>query len=162
MRRWHRLGAIALTAGAYLGAAAPFRVDDGNGEWPVGVRALTVVCAIAVVSALAVLAAADAWRRERAVGSASSRLWTRAVLTVVIPVAIAAFLATRHVTWPAGVWASLAIVIAAYTLTLYATFADVLNPRPGSQPAPRPAPGPSTAPVAEAAPASVPVGSPAS
>jgi hypothetical protein len=145
MRRWHRLGAIALTAGAYLGTAAPFRVDDGAGEWPVGVRALTIVSAIAVVAAVALLAATDAWRRERAVGSPASRLWMRAALTVIVPVGLAAFLATRHVMWPAGVWATTAIVIAAYTLTLYATFADVLNPRPGSQPAAAPVPAGSPA-----------------
>jgi patatin-related protein len=136
MRRWHRVGAVALTAGAYLGTAAPFRIGDGAGEWPQAVRVLAVVAAIAVVAGLAMLAAVDAVRRERASGMRSWRMWLGAALTVALPVAIAAFLATRHVTSPAGVWATLAICVAAYTLTLYATFADVLNPRPGRAPLP--------------------------
>jgi hypothetical protein len=164
MRGRHRIGAVALTAGAYLGTAAPFRVDDdGPGEWPTWVWVAAIVAAVCVVVALAALAALDAVRRERAVGSPPWSLWVRAAGTVVVPGLVAAFLATRHVSWPATAWAALSIVIAAYALTLYATFADVLNPRPGAAPAVTAGRGVAVEPVSHVPPATpVAVGSPAS
>jgi hypothetical protein len=143
-----RIIVLLLVAGAYAGTAVPF-VRDG---WPGWVPVLSSVAAVATAAGLALVAALDSWRLARACGKRSRSL-RRLGLPPFIAGAVAFALSFARVPWPRGAWIALAVAAAGYSLTVLATYVDVLQPRPNRDepPARAGSPAPAGRPIQAAA-----------
>lgn len=139
MRRWCRGVVLLLVLGAYAGTAGPF-LWKGSGR----VAVASSVAAAVTAAALAGMAARDRWRRDRALpaperagdGVDGPRLpaWVQAAVAGVG----AHLLNSTTVHWPKGTWVVLAVAGAGYSLTVLATYVDVLRPRPNRETETRP------------------------
>jgi hypothetical protein len=152
-----RIIVLLLVVGAYAGTVAPFAREG----WPGWVPVLSSVAAPATAAGLALFAALDSWRLAQACGKRSRSLW-RLGLPPVIAGALAFALSLTRVPWPRGAWILLAVAAAGYSLTVLATYVDVLRPRPNrDEPmarasSPSPAEGPIRASAPSPPPAEVP------
>jgi hypothetical protein len=128
----YRFLVALLVAGAYAGTAVPFW-DDGWPEWAATGSRLAAAVTVAI---LAWVVAADRWTRSRFLprqDGATTEPWPRWLIP---PLATAAgtvtFFATVYARpgWSHRVWVALAVAVTAYALTMLATYAEVLTPRP--------------------------------
>jgi hypothetical protein len=143
MRWWCRGLALLLVLGAYAGTAGPF-LWKGSGR----VAVASSVAAVVTAAALAGIATRDRWCRSHALPRPKGAgdvvegpgwlVWFRP--------AVAGFgahlLNSTTVHWPKGTWVILAVAGAGYSLTVLATYVDVLRPRPNREPEAAPARAP--------------------
>jgi len=125
MAGWYRWAVGVLVIGVYTGAAAPF-VEDG---WPEWAARGTRLAAGATVAALAWSVVADRWARTN---PGKNPLRALPGLLVVSGLAGAATWQSAHArtAWSNSTWITLAVVATSYALTILATYAEVLTPRP--------------------------------
>jgi patatin-related protein len=144
--RWRcRVAVLLLVLGAYAGTAGPFAGDS----WPSWAQEVATAAAAALAAGLTGLAVRDGWRRDRLLGKRPGVL--RLAVAPILAGALAYALASTTVPWPRGVWVILAVATAGYSLTVLATYVDVLLDRP--RPAPPEGLGPAAVPLPAVEPA---------
>ncbi|MGH9042639.1 MAG: hypothetical protein ACRDZ3_20685, partial [Acidimicrobiia bacterium] len=124
MRRTCRVAVLFIVIAAYAGTAGPFA---GPG-WPGWARDASSVAAVSLAAVLTFLAARDARLRDHRLGRNPGRLGL--ILRPLLAGLLALVLSRTTVPWPQGVWIILAIAAAGSSLTVLATYVDVLKERP--------------------------------